>query len=132
MLVEDVDSRLDSQFSLQLVCIDNGNPKKSAVETVTFVVTRVTQLVPQFTQANYTVQVAEDVPTGSLIEQVEAIIENDSTNSVIYQIESGNELTWFTINQQTGEKTYGEIFFVQKKTGEACNTNSNNFMDDMF
>ena len=115
MLVEDVDSRLDSQFSLQLVCIDNGNPKKSAVETVTFVVTRVTQLVPQFTQANYTVQVAEDVPTGSLIEQVEAIIENDSTNSVIYQIESGNELTWFTINQQTGEKTYGEIFFVQKK-----------------
>ena len=132
MLVEDVDSRLDSQFSLQLVCIDNGNPKKSAVETVTFVVTRVTQLVPQFTQANYTVQVAEDVPTGSLIEQVEAIIENDSTNSVIYQIESGNELTWFTINQQTGEKTYGEIFFVQKKTGEACNTNSNNLMDDMF
>ncbi len=102
LLNREVKHGIDSQFSLRLLCIDNGNPRKTTVETLTFVVSRVNNAVPLFEPSGYSVTLSEDVAVGSLVTQLFASVDAEDA-LILYQMENTDPYNWFMLDQQTGE-----------------------------
>ncbi|KAM7042522.1 protocadherin gamma-B1-like [Acridotheres tristis] len=115
VLESTLDREKQSSFELVLMAVDGGDPARSGTVKVLINVTDANDNPPMFSRGVYEVRVAENLPSGSLVLQVQATDADAGANGrVSYSFgnvpESIRKL--FTINSVTGEvRTTGPLDF---------------------
>ncbi|NWY92548.1 PCDGD protein, partial [Loxia curvirostra] len=110
-----LDREKQSSFELVLTAVDGGDPAKSGTINVWVNVTDANDNPPVFSKSIYEARVAENLPAGSLVLQVQATDADAGANGrVLYSFGNVPEIirTLFTINSESGEvRTTGPLDF---------------------
>ncbi|CAG6000189.1 unnamed protein product [Menidia menidia] len=89
-------------YTLTVIVHDQGRPPLSSTATVEVTVLDVNDHSPQFQSSDYTADISEDVPIGSLVLEVKAVDMDYGANSqVMYSLSRGSQ-SMFIIDQSTG------------------------------
>ena len=100
---------LASKFTLRFICVDDGDPKLTAIkDPLSFWVIDVNNHDPIFENKIYKVTLSEDVEIGSKVVTVFAY-DNDSEQenaTVIYQIEDTQHADWFSVEDESGRHAF--------------------------
>ncbi|XP_032221364.2 cadherin EGF LAG seven-pass G-type receptor 2 isoform X2 [Nematostella vectensis] len=91
-------------YTLQVQAQDQGNPPRSATVTVKITLLDVNDCTPQFSKKVYSATIREDVPVNQLVTTVRATdCDQGSNGEVFFEIVSGNDMNFFSINRINGE-----------------------------
>lgn len=93
-----------SSYNLTVSVSDNGTPAaRSSFASLVIFVNDINDHPPVFQEAEYRVEVSEDVPAGSYIKGVSATDGDSGQNANLrYSLVSGNALGWFSISENSG------------------------------
>lgn len=102
-----VSGRLDREeipkYNLTFIAVDKGIPPRSATAYLVINVNDVNDHDPVFHQSEYLAVLSEFSPIGSFVVSISATDADTGLNAKIYYgFDSGNEQSWFTIDQDTG------------------------------
>ncbi|KAL1023572.1 hypothetical protein UPYG_G00042580 [Umbra pygmaea] len=106
-----LDREKTSGYTLTVVASDNGVPAHSSSTTVNIDVSDVNDNPPLFAQANYSVIIQENRPTGTSMLQL-AVSDRDATHNgppFTFVVVDGNEGGVFEVNQQGVLLVVGEL-----------------------
>uniref|UniRef100_A0AAY4CI45 Cadherin domain-containing protein n=1 Tax=Denticeps clupeoides TaxID=299321 RepID=A0AAY4CI45_9TELE len=93
---------LSAFYQLLVQVEDKGEPRRSGYLLVIFV-NDINDHPPVFQEAQYRVDISEDVPKGSYIKGVSATDGDSGQNANLrYSLVSGNGLGWFAISENSG------------------------------
>ncbi|KAK7922753.1 hypothetical protein WMY93_009655 [Mugilogobius chulae] len=102
-----LDRETEQRHSLVLTAVDGGKPPKSGQTRIIVNVLDVNDNAPRFTNGDLSVTLAENVPIGTTVIQVNATDLDEGTNGqVVYSFSNSVKqrlLDLFDINSQTGE-----------------------------
>uniref|UniRef100_A0AAY4CGQ0 Protocadherin Fat 4 n=1 Tax=Denticeps clupeoides TaxID=299321 RepID=A0AAY4CGQ0_9TELE len=93
-----------SSYNLTVSVSDNGKPvARSSFASLVIFVNDINDHPPVFQEAQYRVDISEDVPKGSYIKGVSATDGDSGQNANLrYSLVSGNGLGWFAISENSG------------------------------
>ncbi|XP_068141663.1 LOW QUALITY PROTEIN: cadherin-related tumor suppressor [Drosophila tropicalis] len=92
-----------SKYNLTVVALDGGIPARSTTAHLIIDVNDVNDHEPVFEKSEYTAVLSELAPKGSFVASIAATDEDTGVNAQIhYEILSGNELKWFSMDSATG------------------------------
>ncbi|KAL2077692.1 hypothetical protein ACEWY4_027196 [Coilia grayii] len=93
-----------SSYNLTVSVSDNGKPvARSSVASLVIFVNDINDHPPIFQEAQYRVDISEDIPKGSYIKGVSATDGDSGQNANLrYSLVSGNGLGWFAISENSG------------------------------
>lgn len=102
-----VNGRLDREeipkYNLTISATDKGTPSRSAIAYLVIHVNDVNDHDPVFQQSEYSAVLSELSPVGSFVASISATDADSGLNAKIYyDFDSGNEQSWFAIDQDTG------------------------------
>lgn len=102
-----VNGRLDREeipiYNLTIVASDKGTPPRSTTAYLVIRVNDVNDHEPVFQQSEYTSVLSELSPIGTFVASISATDADSGLNArIYYDFDSGNEESWFTIDQDTG------------------------------
>ncbi|KAI4499170.1 hypothetical protein M0802_005753 [Mischocyttarus mexicanus] len=102
-----VNGKLDREeipkYNLTVVATDKGSPPRSAIAYLVIHVNDVNDHEPVFQQSEYSAVLSELSPIGSFVASISATDLDSGLNArIYYDIDSGNEQSWFAIDQNTG------------------------------
>ncbi|XP_041341973.1 protocadherin gamma-B5-like [Pyrgilauda ruficollis] len=113
-----LDREKQSSFELVLLAVDGGEPARSGTVLVHIYVTDLNDNPPVFSKGVYEARVAENLPGGSLVLQVQATDSDAGTNGQVFYY-FGNVpdsiSALFTVERETGEvSTVAPLDFEEK------------------
>ncbi|XP_016096583.1 protocadherin Fat 4-like [Sinocyclocheilus grahami] len=93
-----------SAYNLTVSVSDNGRPvARSSFASLVIFVNDINDHPPIFQEAEYRVDISEDIPKGSYIKGVSATDGDSGQNANLrYSLVSGNSLGWFAISENSG------------------------------
>ncbi|KAJ0050289.1 hypothetical protein NL108_014936 [Boleophthalmus pectinirostris] len=93
-----------SSYNLTVSVSDNGKPMaRSSFASLVIFVNDINDHPPIFQEAEYRVDISEDIPKGSYIKGVSATDGDSGQNANLrYSLVSGNALGWFSISENSG------------------------------
>lgn len=93
-----------SSYNLTVSVSDNGKPMaRSSIASLVIFVNDINDHPPIFQEAQYRVDISEDIPKGSYIKGVSATDGDSGQNANLrYSLVSGNALGWFAISENSG------------------------------
>ncbi|ALC39766.1 ft [Drosophila busckii] len=92
-----------NKYNLTVVAMDKGTPARTAIAYLIIDVNDVNDHEPVFEKSEYAVVLSELTPQGSFVASITATDEDTGVNAQVhYEILSGNELQWFSIDASTG------------------------------
>ncbi|XP_076844234.1 protocadherin Fat 4 isoform X2 [Brachyhypopomus gauderio] len=93
-----------SSYNLTVSVSDNGAPTaRSSFASLVIFVNDINDHPPIFQEAEYRVDISEDVPKGSYVKGVSATDGDSGQNANLrYSLVSGNSLGWFAISENSG------------------------------
>ncbi|CAL8269031.1 unnamed protein product [Boreogadus saida] len=93
-----------SSYNLTVSVSDNGHPTaRSSFASLMIFVNDINDHPPIFQEAQYRVDISEDIPTGSYIKGVSATDGDSGQNANLrYSLVSGNARGWFSISENSG------------------------------
>lgn len=102
-----VNGRLDREeipkYNLTIMATDKGTPPRSATAYLVIHVNDVNDHDPVFQQSEYSAVLSELSPVGSYVASISATDADSGLNArIYYDFDSGNEQSWFAIDQDTG------------------------------
>ncbi|XP_028982383.1 cadherin-related tumor suppressor [Diachasma alloeum] len=102
-----VNGRLDREeipkYNLTIVATDKGTPPRSATAYLVIHVNDVNDHDPVFQQSEYSAVLSELSPIGSFVASISATDADSGLNArIYYDFDTGNEQSWFVIDQDTG------------------------------
>ncbi|KAM4586886.1 protocadherin alpha-6-like [Fundulus diaphanus] len=123
VLQKQLDREMAGRHKLRLTAVDGGKPAKSGDVEIIVEVLDVNDNSPVFTKETYSTTIDENIPTGTVVIQVNATDLDQGANSeIIYSF--GNEVDsklkeLFSIDENTGEiKVTGQIDYEKSKVYE--------------
>ncbi|SPP79093.1 blast:Cadherin-related tumor suppressor [Drosophila guanche] len=91
------------KYNLTVVAMDKGTPARTTTAHLIIDVNDVNDHEPVFEKSEYSAVLSELAPTGSYVASITATDEDTGVNAQVhYEILSGNELKWFSIDSATG------------------------------
>uniref|UniRef100_A0A4W4G6F7 FAT atypical cadherin 4 n=1 Tax=Electrophorus electricus TaxID=8005 RepID=A0A4W4G6F7_ELEEL len=100
-----------SSYNLTVSVSDNGKPiARSSFASLVIFVNDINDHPPIFQEAEYKVDISEDVPRGSYVKGVLATDGDSGQNANLrYSLVSGNSLGWFAISENSGLVTSAAV-----------------------
>ncbi|XP_048086719.1 protocadherin Fat 4 [Alosa alosa] len=100
-----------SSYNLTVSVSDNGKPMaRSSIASLVIFVNDINDHPPIFQEAQYRVDISEDIPKGSYIKGVSATDGDSGQNANLrYSLVSGNALGWFAISENSGLVTSASL-----------------------
>ena len=98
------DAEEDTLFNLDVACIDNGSPSLSSYSTILVSITAVNEFIPQFSQENYSVVIAENTSPGTSVLSVSAVDRDVGSDGKLQYSITPNEgsIAFVQISSTTG------------------------------
>ncbi|KAI8035371.1 hypothetical protein M5D96_011814 [Drosophila gunungcola] len=91
------------KYNLTVVAMDQGSPARITTAHLIINVNDVNDHEPVFEKSEYAAVLSELSPTGSFVASITATDEDTGVNAQVhYEILSGNELKWFSMDPLTG------------------------------
>ncbi|XP_002037796.2 cadherin-related tumor suppressor [Drosophila sechellia] len=91
------------KYNLTVVAMDQGTPARTTTAHLIIDVNDVNDHEPVFEKSEYSAVLSELAPTGSFVASITATDEDTGVNAQVhYDILSGNELKWFSMDPLTG------------------------------
>lgn len=91
------------KYNLTVVATDQGTPARTTTAHLIIDVNDVNDHEPVFEKSEYSAVLSELAPTGSFVASITATDEDTGVNAQVhYDILSGNELKWFSMDPLTG------------------------------
>uniref|UniRef100_A0A671LFV9 FAT atypical cadherin 1b n=1 Tax=Sinocyclocheilus anshuiensis TaxID=1608454 RepID=A0A671LFV9_9TELE len=110
-LAHQLDREKVASYMLTVLASDSGNPPKSDSAVINMTVSDVNDNPPVFSQANYSLIIQENLPSGAAVLQLN-VTDNDSPQNgppFSFSILKGEETSPFIIDQQGVAKTTGPL-----------------------
>ncbi|KAK2891240.1 hypothetical protein Q8A67_013883 [Cirrhinus molitorella] len=110
-LAHQLDREKVASYMLTVLASDSGNPPKSDSAAINVTVSDVNDNPPVFSQANYSLIIQEDLPSGAVVLQLN-VTDTDSPQNgppFSFSILKGDEPSPFSIDQQGVLKTAGPL-----------------------
>uniref|UniRef100_A0A8C1TTF3 FAT atypical cadherin 1b n=1 Tax=Cyprinus carpio TaxID=7962 RepID=A0A8C1TTF3_CYPCA len=110
-LAHQLDREKVASYMLTVLASDSGNPPKSDSAAINMTVSDVNDNPPVFSQANYSLIIQENLPSGAAVLQLN-VTDNDSPQNgppFSFSILKGEETSPFSIDQQGVVKTVGPL-----------------------
>ncbi|XP_016147488.1 protocadherin Fat 1 [Sinocyclocheilus grahami] len=110
-LAHQLDREKVASYMLTVLASDSGNPPKSDSAAINMTVSDVNDNPPVFSQANYSLIIQENLPSGVAVLQLN-VTDNDSPQNgppFSFRILKGEETSPFIIDQQGVAKTTGPL-----------------------
>ncbi|XP_043112794.1 protocadherin Fat 1 [Puntigrus tetrazona] len=110
-LTHQLDREKVASYMLTVLASDSGNPPKSDSSAINMTVADVNDNPPVFSQANYSLIIQENLPSGAVVLQLN-VTDNDSPENgppFSFSILKGEETSPFSIDQQGVVKTAGPL-----------------------
>uniref|UniRef100_A0A8C2JQ89 FAT atypical cadherin 1b n=1 Tax=Cyprinus carpio TaxID=7962 RepID=A0A8C2JQ89_CYPCA len=110
-LAHQLDREKVASYMLTVLASDSGNPPKSDSAAINMTVSDVNDNPPVFSQANYSLIIQENLPSGAAVLQL-SVTDNDSPQNgppFSFSILKGEETSPFSIDQQGVVKTVGPL-----------------------
>ncbi|XP_077065645.1 protocadherin-8-like [Siphateles boraxobius] len=123
VLMKELDRETHASYVLELVATDGGNPSRSSTTKINVKVKDFNDNSPVFDRNNFSVDILEDSPVGTLLLDLNAVDPDDGLNGeVVYGF--GNQVPLeirqhFNVDRKSGQLTLeSPIDFESKKTYE--------------
>ncbi|VDI14455.1 protocadherin delta 1 [Mytilus galloprovincialis] len=122
--------------NINIICSDNGKPKRSNTTMLSIRVLDINDKFPVFNQSNYDMNVHENNKIGDVIGMVTATDDDIGEHALLsYHIEHSFEEEYFRINQNTGllsansvfdreERAFYEFKVIAKDSGQIIHSSS--------
>uniref|UniRef100_A0A672QAW7 FAT atypical cadherin 1 n=1 Tax=Sinocyclocheilus grahami TaxID=75366 RepID=A0A672QAW7_SINGR len=110
-LVHQLDREKVASYMLTVLASDSGNPPKSDSAAINVTVSDVNDNPPVFSQANYSLIIQENLPSGAAVLQLN-VTDNDSPQNgppFSFSFPKGDESSSFSVDQQGVVKTAGPL-----------------------